>query len=145
MKPRIEKKLSKRLAKILSNVRGFTDKDVWIDSDLELFPRHYASRNKVALTPKQKRQNYEQRVSVNNMPSIVGGVDYWGEGEDWNSVFDAATQMLIWSMFEIEPFDEKTCKGGFPIINIKLTGKNVVSLARAYACKVKQSQKAGAA
>ena len=130
MKPRIEKKLSKKLARILCKVRGFTDKDVWIDSDFEIWPRHYASRYGKPLTSKQKRQNYERRVSVNCMPSIGGGVDYWGEGEDWHSVLYVAQDFLVWEMFEIEPFNEETCKGGYPVVNKKLTGKNVIALAK---------------
>jgi hypothetical protein len=145
MKPRTEKKLSKKLARILRNVRGFTDKDVWIDSELELYTRHYNWRNEGRLTSKQKRQNYERRVRVNHMPSVGGGVDYWGEGEDHYSVFYAATEMLCWEMFECEPVNLDDLSGGYPKITMKLTGKNVIALARAYASKVKQSEKAGAA
>ena len=145
MKPRIEKKLSKKLARILRNVRGFTSKDVWIDSELELFEPHYEWSNKGPLTSKQKRQNHQQRVRVNHMPSVGGGVDYWGEGQDHESVLYAAKEMLCWEMFELEPFDQETCKGGYPMITMKLTGKNVLALAREYARKGNDYRKAGEA
>lgn len=132
MKPRIEKKLSKKLAEILNSVRGFTPKDVWIDQELELHQVYYAYKNEKPLSPKQKRANYQQRVRVNGMPSIGGGLDYWGECQDWNSVLYCAREFLIWTMFDISPFDEKTCHGGYPIVNMRLTGKNVIFLARKY-------------
>lgn len=141
MKPRIEKKLSKKLATILAHIQGFTPKDVWIDTELELFPIHYALNNNGVLTPKQKRRNYEQKVRVNNMPSIGGELDYWGEGTDFFSVLTCARETLPWSMFEIKPFDVNTMEGGYPIITMKLTGKNMIALARAYAAR-KSSQKA---
>lgn len=78
MKPRIEKKLSKRLVEIAPNLF----KDAWIDRDFELWqkfwPHHYGGK----LTSKQKRANMQQKVRVNNVYSVGGGVDYWGEGMD---------------------------------------------------------------
>lgn len=138
MKPRIEKKLSKRLANILYETQGFTPKDVWVDSEYELFPVHYRHQNNGMLTAKQKRKNYEQRVRVNHIPSVGGGLDYWGEGCDSHTVFRAATEMLIWSMFIPAPFNMDDCSGGYPIVTIKLTGKNVVGLAKKYASQKSQ-------
>lgn len=141
MKPRIEKKLSKRLSSILSDVRGFTLKDVWIDDDVERFAVHYKYQNKDGvLTSKQKRQNYEQNVSVNNIPSIGGGLDYWGEANEHYSVFEAAKDMLVWAMFDCEPVDPETLEGGWPDVTIKLTGKNVVALAKKYVERVKDGE-----
>lgn len=136
MKPRIEKKLSKKLAKILKNVRGFTPNDVWIDSDFasEAFPIHWNCDNQNGLTSKQKRQNWQcMRVSVDNMPSIGGELDYWGEGTDCTSVFNGAKEMLCWEMFPIQPYDLKSNKGGWPVVNVKLTGAKVIGLAKRYA------------
>lgn len=133
MKPRIAKKLSKKLAVILQSVKGFTSRDVWIDKEFssEKYPLHYNYENPNGLTSKQKRQNYERLgVSVNNMPSVGGELDYWGEGTDWCSVVEAVAGLVMWECFPIAPFDEETCSGGYPVINKKLTGKLVVELAR---------------
>ncbi|QNF19605.1 hypothetical protein FT688_02985 [Aeromonas hydrophila] len=80
MKPRIEKKLSKKLHAILGNLLG----EVWIDKELELHQPHWRWRNgddRPPLTGNQERQNRQMRVSVNNMPSIGGGLDYWGKAK----------------------------------------------------------------
>lgn len=135
MKPRIEKKLSKKLAKILKNVQGFKPKDVWIDGDYasESFPIHWDCDHTNGLTSKQKRQNWQRmRVSVDNMPSVGGGLDYWGEGTDFSSVFESACELLRWEMFPCSEFDIETCKGGWPIVNVNLTGKKIIELAKAY-------------
>lgn len=79
MKPRIEKKLSKRLVEIAPSLFA----DAWIDKEWELWQKHYRHDNGGMLTPRQIRDNLQQRVRVNNVPSIGGGVDYWGEGNDW--------------------------------------------------------------
>lgn len=136
MKPRIEKKLSKKLAQILKNIRGFTPNEVWINSDFssEAFPIHWNYHNPSRLTSKQKRQNWQcMRVSVDNMPSVGGELDYWGEGTDFYSVFESACEFLRWSMFPCEPYDMENGKGGWPIVNVRLTGKKVIDLAKRYA------------
>lgn len=79
MKPRIEKKLSKRLLQIAPTLF----EDAWIDNEWEHWPKHYAHDNDGVLSSKQRRENLQQRVSVNHVPSVGGGVDYWGEGNDW--------------------------------------------------------------
>lgn len=144
MKPRIEKKLSKRLAIILKNVRGYTPKDVWIDNDYELWPKYYAEKSK-PLTSRQKRKNYQQRVRVNNMPSVGGGVDYWGEGEDYYSVFASVKDALPWVSFECEPYDPETDCGGYPIVTVRFTGKNVIALAKQWAIKAAANEVVGVA
>lgn len=136
MKPRIEKKLSKKLAVILKNIRGFTPKDVWIDNEYasDAFPIHWSYNNQNGLTSKQKRQNWQRmRVCVDNMPSVGGGLDYWGEEYDFYSVFESACEFLQWSMFPCEPYDMENGKGGWPIVNVRLTGQKVINLARRYA------------
>jgi hypothetical protein len=91
MKPRIEKKLSKRLVAIFDGTRVF--ESVWIDDE---YYRHAKSGWGEPLTPKQIRFNRECRVRVNRMPSIGGEADYWGEGTDYRSVYRVYTDML-WS------------------------------------------------
>ena len=141
MKPRIEKKLSKKLAKILKNVRGFTPNNVWIDKwySNEACDIHWAHNNPNGLTPKQKRQNWQRTsVRVNNMPSVGGELDYWGEGTDWRSVFREAQEMLLWEMFyptPNTPEDDPEDMSWFDWPNSKgpLTGKRVIELAYRYA------------
>lgn len=140
MKPRIEKKLSKKLAAILKNVRGFTPKEVWIDKECgDRYDIHFAWDNPNGLTAKQKRENYQSiGVCVNHIPSIGGELDYWGEGTDWQSVFYVAKDMLLWAMFEHTPVtpeedpDDIGCGYTWPDSKGPLTGKRVVELAHRY-------------
>ena len=65
MNPRIEKKLSKRLVLIHPALyRG-----AWIDEDIS-------------------ESSYEQGVRVSHCPSVGGGLDYWGEGQDVYTVWE---------------------------------------------------------
>lgn len=98
MRPRIEKKVSKKLMAILGDALG----KVWIDDELELFPPHWKHNNGGKLTPKQMRENRQQQVAVNHMPSIGGGLDYWGEGTDWDSVYQRACNVLMWEDAEFD-------------------------------------------
>ncbi|MFM5223947.1 hypothetical protein ACET93_01890 [Aeromonas veronii] len=129
MKPRIEKKLSKKIHAILGNLLG----EVWIDNELELHQRHYRHHNRdnSPLTGKQKRENWQMRVSVNHMPSIGGGLDYWGKGQDWHSVLRGAKDALPWC------FGKKTDPdgphGGWPLLKAKMTGIWVIKHAKLYA------------
>jgi hypothetical protein len=141
MKPRIEKKLSKKLAGILVNVHGFTPKKVWIDNEYSCnrFPIHFWQDNPSGLTSKQKRQNFQHMgVRLDNMPSIGGGLDYWGEGEDWQSVFYVACDFLLWEMFpptwvsEQQDPDDIGCGFTWPDSKGPLTGRRVINLARRY-------------
>lgn len=92
MKPRIEKKLSKRLLQISPSLF----EDAWIDNEWEHWTKHYA-HNDETLTPRQIRENLQQRVSVNHVPSVGGGVDYWGEGQDAYTLWEAWTGYSHWA------------------------------------------------
>lgn len=130
MKPRIEKKLSKKLHSILGNLLG----EVWIDNELELHPPHYRwhrCKDCPRLTGKQERENRQMRVSVNHMPSIGGGLDYWGEGEDWHSVLYIAKEVLLWSFGE--ETDSEGQFGGYPQLKAKMTGIWIIKHAKLYA------------
>ena len=132
MKPRIEKKLSKKLHAILGNLIG----EVWIDKELELPKPHWRWRSgddRPPLTGKQKRENRQVRVSVNHMPSIGGGLDYWGEGEDWHTVLYVARDVMIWSFGE-EMDTDGPC-GGYPVLKAKMTGIWLIKHAKLYAMK----------
>ncbi|MCK2122066.1 hypothetical protein [Pseudomonas sp. PNPG3] len=80
MKPRAEKKLSKKLALLLAGTREYSD--IWVDDE------YYRHRKYGDLTPRQIRYNRESRVSVNHVPSIGGEPDYWGEGTDHYTVHE---------------------------------------------------------
>ncbi|HHP5403332.1 TPA: hypothetical protein ACSCX2_000147 [Aeromonas veronii] len=130
MKPRIEKKLSKKLHAILGNLIG----EVWIDNELELHKPHWRWRDgddRPPLTGKQERENRQVRVSVNHMPSIGGGSDYWGEANDWHSVLWVAMDVLIWHFGK--ETDEAGPYGGWPQLKAKMTGIWIIKHAKLYA------------
>jgi len=136
MKPRIEKKLSKKLHAILGNLLG----EVWIDNELELHQPHWRYRHgpddRPPLTGKQKRQNREVRVSVNHMPSIGGGLDYWGEGQDWHSVLDVAKGVLLWHFGEADEVtlgQDPDTINPWPKLKAKMTGIWIIKHAKLYA------------
>jgi len=68
MKPRIEKKLSKRLAAIFAGLPS--GGGIWIDREVER-SKNYGWADK-PLTPAEIRHNQRIRVSVNNVPSVGG-------------------------------------------------------------------------
>ncbi|AYO63737.1 hypothetical protein WH06_01950 [Aeromonas salmonicida subsp. salmonicida] len=130
MKPRIEKKLSKKIHAILGNLLG----EVWIDNELELHPPHYRwhrCKDCPRLTGKQERENRQMRVSVNHMPSIGGGLDYWGERQDGNSVLCVAKEDLPW--FFAKKTDHAGPHGGYPQLKARVTGDWVIKHAKLYA------------
>lgn len=134
MKPRIEKKLSKKLHAILGNTIG----KVWIDDELELSQPHWRCRHgdsRPPLTSKQKRENWQTRVSVNHMPSIGGGLDYWGEENDWHSVLWVAKEVLLWHFGkadEVEPGQDPDTINPWPRLYSKMTGAWVIEHVRIY-------------
>lgn len=74
MKARIEKKLSKRLATIAPSLF----RDAWIDRD-------------------KMPEAWDQGVRVSHCYCIGGGVDYWGEGQDSYSLWEAWTGHSYWA------------------------------------------------
>lgn len=130
MKPRIEKKLSKKIHAILGNLLG----EVWIDNELDLHQPHWRWHNgddRPPLTGNQERENRQMRVSVNHMPSIGGGLDYWGEGQDSHSVLWVAKEVLLWHFGK--ETDEAGPYGGWPLLRAKMTGAWVIKHAKLYA------------
>lgn len=131
MKPRIEKKLSKKLVSIVGNKLG----KVWINDDVEWDKPYWRCRSgddRPPLTGNQERQNREQRVSVNHMPSIGGGLDYWGEAEDWYSVFYFAREWLLWELGEpqISIGPEGDELPDWPLVKERMTGAWVIRHAK---------------
>jgi|GEM_PF-1430486 hypothetical protein len=135
MKPRIEKKLSKKIHTILGNLLG----EVWIDNELELHQPHWRWHNgddRPPLTGNQERENRQMRVSVNHMPSIGGGLDYWGEGEDWYSVLYVAKDVLLWHFGEADEVvlgQDPDTINPWPKLKAKMTGAWVIKHAKLYA------------
>ena len=135
MKPRIEKKLSKKIHTILGNLLG----EVWIDNELELHQPHWRWHNgddRPPLTGNQERENRQMRVSVNHMPSIGGGLDYWGEGEDWHSVLYVAKDVLLWHFREADevvPGQDPDTINPWPKLKANMTGAWVIKHAKLYA------------
>ncbi|MFG0873921.1 hypothetical protein ACF8QD_09585 [Aeromonas media] len=136
MKPRIEKKLSKKLHAILGNLLG----KVWIDNELELHQPHWRYRHglddRPPLTGKQKRENWQMRVCVNHMPSIGGELDYWGEGTDWHSVLYFAKDALLWHFGEADevvPGQDPDSINPWPKLKAKMTGIWVIKHAKLHA------------
>lgn len=131
MKPRIEKKLSKKLHAILGNLLG----EVWIDNELELDQPHWRCRHgdsRQPLTSKQKRENWQMRVSVNHMPSIGGGFDdYLGDARDFGSVLWAAKEAFWWVFGEVTDVDGP--HSGWPLLKAKMTGIWLIKHAKLYA------------
>lgn len=129
MKPRIEKKLSKKLHAILGNTIG----KVWVDDELELSLPHWRCRHgdsRPPLSSKQKRENWQTRVRVNHMPSIGGGTDYWGEANDWHSVLWVAQEVLLWHFGEETDFEGP--HGGYPLLKARMTGAWIIKHAKIY-------------
>ncbi|EKT4478405.1 hypothetical protein QEL91_004131 [Pseudomonas putida] len=129
MKPRIEKKLSKKLVAIFEGTRQFDS--VWIDNEY-CRDTHYSYRGEPALTPAQVRHNRESRVSVNHVPSVGGEADYWGEGTDYFTVRAAYEREVadgIW--YEDELFRLTHRYPDDPGLSIQEQARKAFLLARA--------------
>lgn len=84
MNPRIEKKVSKRLVQLAPKLF----KDAWVDNEVERFPKHYEHRLNRKLTAHERKENtLANKCRVNHVLCVGGGLDYWGEGQDWYSCF----------------------------------------------------------
>jgi hypothetical protein len=96
VKPRIEKKLSKRLAAILVGQPRVIGR-IWIDNEFERYVSLWRGDDKPPPTAGEVRRYYEAKVRVNHVPSIGGGLDYFGEGEDHFTVYQAYRDMMYWT------------------------------------------------
>jgi hypothetical protein len=141
MKPRIEKKLSKKLSVILKESLGH----VWINDDYYEYEmlgviRSYDKRNLIeengSLTGLQERMYRNRKVSVNNVLSVGGEYDsYSGDSTEYYTVFVHAREIVAWEMHRVPYLETGGDEFAYPIPDIKksLTGKRVVELARLYA------------
>lgn len=126
MKPRIEKKVSKKLAAILGSLIGA----VWIDSEYCIYKPFHCRRGE-RLSGNHERGNRNTRVCVNHMPVIGGDPDYWGEGSDPSTVHDVAIDVFSWTFFDLGPEDEYGCSG-YPVVTEKMTGAWLIKKAHEY-------------
>lgn len=92
MKPRIVKKLSKRLVEIAPSLFA----SAWVNNDVEFSTQHYAFQNNGALSSKQKRENLETLSGVNHIWSVGGDRDYWGEATDIYTVWEEWSSKWEW-------------------------------------------------
>lgn len=121
MKPRTEKKLSKRLVEVAPTLFS----DAWVDKDVEHHPKHYALNSGEVLTAKQKRENYDMLSSVNNVWSVCEGTDYWGEAADSHTVWDYWVTVWPWiGGFPDHEFEYYPDTTGF-----RPTARNLLNLA----------------
>ena len=127
MNPRIEKKVSKRLVKIAPKLF----KGAWIDNDKEWWDTLYEHQLKRPLRKCEKQANTRNnRCKVNHIFSVGGGIDYWGEGEDWYSCFEWLQNNWPW-IGKFESYPEGHEFHGYPNTgNFKPTTRNLSKLAR---------------
>lgn len=130
MKPRVEKKLSKKILTIFKNSerRDFQNdaERSWIDNEFEGGYSPSFER-----TSKATREMQQSRVGVNNVPSIGGEFDsYSGDASEHYTLYAwAETQVLMDSMdwdsfdFELDAYPESAIRG-------RLTGKKVLERLR---------------
>lgn len=118
MKARIEKKLSKRLVQIAPS----------------LFPGARIDKDEPSVMA------YEQGSRVSHILSVGGGVDYWGEGCDAYTVWDAWRANWMWhGPFESYPAGHK--HEFFPNTEgFKRTTVNLLKLAAAAEDRARQEK-----
>lgn len=138
MKPRIEKKLSKKALAILaaSERREFqqTSDRAWIDDDFET---DYIALFSRAESGKAERLHRQGRVRVNHVPSIGGEYDsYLGEASDHFTLYrwaqdyvDMSSRDFISARVDEYRWPESSIKG-------RLTGKKVIEELRSAAREV---------
>lgn len=142
MKARTVKKLSKRLAEILApekyQIKDRLFHPIWVDADYE-HPGYFWRHRTDEMTPKQRRAHLQSKTSVTNVPSVGGEYDsYAGDCSDHFTVLDVFSGHAAWLFGKQRT---TVIKGGpmagdvvpdWPELNIKLTGKNLVALAKKY-------------
>ena len=133
MKPRIKKKVSKKLAAILGNLIG----KVWIDNEYYLHERFWKA-NGERLSGKHERINRSAKVCVNHMPVVGGGLDYYGEYNEPSTVEDYVRDVFAWTFF-LQKEEDELGRRGYPVITERMTGKWLIEKAREYAASKEQS------
>lgn len=127
MNPRIEKKVSKRLVQIAPKLF----KGAWIDREVEWWPKYWKHDLNCDLTALEKKRNkLRENCRVNCVPSVGGGVDYWGEGEDYYTCFRWLCNNWAWvGEFPSFPLGHESYP--YPDTGkFKPTARNLIKLAR---------------
>lgn len=131
MKPRIEKKLSKKSLAIFSSSHRpdfqQTAKRAWIDDEFEL---PWLTKEEKAKSPAKERLHRHGRVRVNRVPSIGGEYDsYAGEGTDFHSLYKEAREYVHATSIDWHDYEFGY---NYPESNIKgrLTGNKVLERLR---------------
>jgi len=133
--PRIIKKLSKRIVEILPK----TYKHAWVDGEHDYWQPHWKNdQSDGKLTKKQIRENRVSRSRVNHVFSVGGELDYWGEGQDYYSVYrDFAANHDWFGVFgfrDIYLDSDNSVLGGYPNRDSKrMTGNRLIQIAKAIA------------
>lgn len=116
MKPRIEKKLSKRLLQLAPSIFS----GAWVDREV-------------------MDSAWDCGVSVSHCYSVGGGLDYWGEGQDAYTIWAAWTGcgMRGWEWYgQFESYPEGHEFFGYPDTKrFKPTTRNLLKLAVQYEAK----------
>ena len=106
MKARVEKKLSKRLAALAPRQFG----KIWVDRDIS-------------------ELSEKQRTRVSHVPSVGGGTDYWGEGQDAYTLWADWRMNWYWHG-PFEPYPECHQLEGYPNTEgFRATTRNLLALA----------------
>ncbi|UTD54954.1 hypothetical protein [Halomonas sp. MS1] len=142
MKPRIVKKLSKKVHAIFaaSPRRDFqqTAERVWIDDEFET---DYVVRGRRSQSGKLERQHRNGRVRVNRVSSIGGEYNScMGDADDFCPLYEHASAYVLdastdWESFWSSYDPTSSTHSRYPESNIKgrLTGKKVIERLRAAA------------
>lgn len=118
MKARIEKKLSKRLVQLAPT----RFKDSWIDPEVT-----------------ERAENQGSRVS--HCPVVGGGVDYFGEGMDWYTVWDSWQEGCPW-VGDFPYFPQGHEFAGMPDTRgFRRTTRNILAIAAKAEAKAVQREK----
>lgn len=120
MKPRIVKKLCKKVQAIMANDPRF--ERAWQDEEPigymaygHLWAKDYANAS-----AKKKRSHYHGRSNIRHCWMLGGEPDYWGEATDPCFLIDIARDMVLWE-FGSNGDDEN-----WPEPHKRLTGREVL-------------------
>ena len=105
---RILKKMSKRLKQVAPKLF----KDSWVDSDI-------------------CEQSWKEGNRIRNIESIGGGLDEWGEGTDYQTLFDFMKTEFIW-LGDFDSYPEGHEWEGLPKLpsGYKLTTIKMIQIAK---------------
>ena len=119
MKPRIEKKLSKKIVDLnIPSIRS-----AWLDKDFNGWGYRQLRKDLKKLSAKELRNHYDSRSTIQNVWVMGGKPDYWGEATEVETVFICATDYLYWEYGEIGEYSRLYGKK-------RITGKLVMQLLK---------------